>query len=129
MGLLSKAAAILNSASARAVSISQQTESGAAGIWALIDNFQKNNLSFYCIVLQTPPGNTVENIIRTAAIMTSHFGSVRVLPDGNCLVLVPGGLDGKLIAHRFSKSMKTKVLSLFSAKSAAGAFEALRTHL
>ncbi|MDR1575818.1 MAG: hypothetical protein LBS37_07420 [Treponema sp.] len=125
MGLLSKAAAILNSA----VSNPEEASGRAAGIWALIDHFQKNNPSFHCIVLQTPPENAAGNIIRAAAIMTAHFGSARLLPDGNCLVLAPGGLDGKLIAHRLSKSMKIKTLSLFSAESSARAFEALRTHL
>ncbi|MDR2434920.1 MAG: hypothetical protein LBD47_10190 [Treponema sp.] len=126
MGLLSKAAAVLNSA----VSNPGEASDGAAGIWAHIDHFQKSNPSFHCIVLQTPPENGARNIIRTAAIMTAHCGSACLLPDGNCLVLVSGGLDGKLIAHRLSKSMKIKTLSLFSAESSVrGAFEALRTHL
>ncbi|MDR0582924.1 MAG: hypothetical protein LBG57_01040 [Treponema sp.] len=137
MGLLSKAAAILNSAvsiggeasSRRAGPIPDKTETSAAGIWTLIENFQKNNPFFYCIVLETLPKNAARNVIRAAGIMASHFGVVRILPDGNCMVLVPGGLDGKLIAHRLSKSIKAKTLSLFSAESVSGAFEALRAHL
>ncbi|MDR1251153.1 MAG: hypothetical protein LBK62_03200 [Treponema sp.] len=139
MGLLGKATVILNTIVSNPGeefvfaypdgAIPEGIAPGLAGIWSQIDNFQKSNPSFHCIVLETPPGNNGKDIVQTAANMISHFGSVCVLPSDDCLVLIPGDMDRELIACQLSKSMNVTILSLYGAESVGGAFETLSAYL
>ena len=83
-----------------------------------IEDFQKTNPSFHCIVLE----NTGELV--TAGIL-GKTGKSRALPGGNCLVLAPGRIDRDLLAHRLSKSLAAKLLCRCGAGSAEEALEAL----
>jgi hypothetical protein len=119
MGLLSKAAGIAgNVVSNGAV---EPAAPGTGGIAALIEEYHHHTPSFHCLVLAADAADV--------AAMAAHFAAVHALDGGNCLVLFPGDMDGALIAHRLSLSLKTKTLVQFQGDSPAGALAVLAPYL
>jgi hypothetical protein len=98
---------------------------------AIIDAYQKDNPTFLCIVMggAKKSGALSAGINKITAGMVSYFGSVHPLPRGACLVLIPGDMDGELVAHRLEKSMETKAACCFRAESSAQALKLLKPYL
>ena len=96
----------------------------SAGIQSLIDRFCLKNLLFHCVLLR-PESGEKGALLEIAAMSGSHGIEYSCLPNGNCLILLPGGLDIDLFSHRFSKSSGSAVLLQFSADSPSLAFEKL----
>jgi hypothetical protein len=92
------------------------------GVQTLITDFHHKNPVFHCIVLQ---GGAVKDI---PAMIASHGAVCIDLPDKKCLVLLPGGLDKELFAHRLSKSTASTVLSQSSANLSSLAIETLHPY-
>jgi len=91
-------------------------------IQAAIVDFHQLNPSFHCIVLQ--------GAAQDVNAMVGSYGVVcALLPDGNSLILLPGGLDIELFAHRLSKSTGLPELSQFSSNSPSFAIEKLKPSL
>jgi len=121
MGLLGKAKAksdyvpVENTASVdiRAFSIDVQ---------ALIDRFHMKNSLFHCVLLHSESGE--KRGFLEIADMAGEYGiECACLPNGNCLILMPGGFDIDLFSHRFSKSSGSTVISQFSADSPSLAYK------
>lgn len=85
-------------------------------IHALIADFYQKNPFFHCIALQG--GRNFDDMI-------SCHGAACVNLGDSTLILLPGGLDRELFAHRLSQSAGLAVLSQFSADSASSAIETL----
>ena len=119
MGLLGKANAksdvVENSASVdiRAFSIDVQ---------ALIDRFHLKNSLFHCVLMRPESGNR-NDFLEIAGMADSYGIECACLPNGNCLILMPGTLDIDLFSHRFSESSGSKVISQFSADSPSLAYK------
>jgi hypothetical protein len=92
------------------------------GVQTLITDFHRKNPLFHCIVLQ---GGAVKDI---PAMIASHGAVCIDLPGEKCLVLLPGGLDMELFAHRLSKSTASTVLSQSSANLSSLAIETLNPY-
>ena len=134
MGLLNRAAAKKKvNAQAGAVSQVAARESAARqsaaprdtvpqSVQTIIVDFHRKNPLFHCIVLQA-------NGRDIAALMTGHGAVCLALPGGKCLVLLPGGLDAELFAHRLSQSTGSKILFQTSAHEPSLAFNKLRPYL
>jgi hypothetical protein len=116
MGLLGKAIAIndANFAGRNAV----DTGAASGGLRSLVVNFHHKNPLFHGIIFKgaSPDIN---------AMLAGHGAVCSNLPGGNCLALLPGGLDRELFAHCLSHSTRLAILSQFSANSVSPAFEAL----
>jgi hypothetical protein len=121
MGLLGKAIARNNTTSAESASFGGDVSGG--GVQTLITDFHQKNPLFHCIVLQ---GGAVKDI---PAMIASHGAVCIDLPGDKCLVLLPGGLDMELFAHRLSKSTASTVLSQSSANLSSLAIETLNPYL
>jgi hypothetical protein len=111
MGLLGKAAAIHNANFAGVNAVSGELR-------VFIANFHRKNPLFHGIVFNgaSPDINSM---------LAGHGAAYSDLPGGYCLVLLSGGLDRELFAHRLSHSTGLTVLSQFSANSVSPALEAL----
>lgn len=126
MGLLQKAAD-------KNGSEPEKNKRGTAGagpenIEEAIRNFHNTHLAFQGIVLEIPPedrGETQEAFCEKVSWMLSAFGMAFPLSPKNVLVLIPDDLDRDLLAHRFSKSLNTPVLSCFQANDSGKALELL----
>ena len=121
MGLLCKAVSVGNSGF--------PGKGAASGeIKAAVEQFQSEYPLFHCIVFnlgEDDPCGFQKKIDGIAGMATSH-GSVSIcLHGGNCLVLLPGGLDRELFSHRLSKSSGSTVVFQCSMNSAPLALEAL----
>jgi hypothetical protein len=115
MGLLGKAIA-WNEDSAGADVVSGDLPS-------IVADFNRKNPLFHCILLQ---GAVVSEITD----MVASYGAACVgIPDEKCLVLLPGGLDMELFAHRLSGSTGSTVLLQTSVPSASIAMDMLSSHL
>jgi hypothetical protein len=115
MGLLDKAIA-WNEGSAGADVVSGDLQS-------VIADFNRKNPLFHCILLQ---GAAVPE----TADMVASYGAVCVgIADTQCLVLLPGGLDMELFAHRLSGSTGSTVLLQTSVPSASIALDMLGSHI
>lgn len=102
---------------------------GVSEISALIDMYQKQKMSFHCIILHSSAACET-SLAEAITGMIAHHGSVcGQLPGGNCLVLIPGSLDMELFSHRLSKSANATVIFQFSADSSAVALEAIKPYL
>jgi len=108
MGLLDKAIAINNVG----------TSAASGGIKALIVDYHRKNPLFHGIIFS----GISQDI---DAMLDGHGAAYSDLPGGNCLALLPDGLDRELFAHLLSHSSGLPVLSQFSANSVSSAFEAL----
>ncbi|MDR0456715.1 MAG: hypothetical protein LBH20_08555 [Treponema sp.] len=115
MGLLGKAIAINN---ANFAGTSDLVGGLADDLQALVVDFHRKNSLFHGIVFSgvSPDIN---------GMLDGHGAVCSDLPGGNCLALLPGGLDRELFAHLLSHSSGLPVLSQFSAHSVSPAFEAL----
>jgi hypothetical protein len=81
------------------------------------------------IVLEAPGGLGSEEFSAQVNRIVSAFGTASALPSRRCLVLFPGAIDRELLAHRLSKSLKTLVLSVFTADNAQAAPDIIRPYL
>jgi len=124
MGLLGKANAKSGTDS---LNVNPAPVKGAVSIdiQDIIRTFHQNNPLFHCLLLK-PDSNDKSDFLEIAAMSAPHGVECVFLPNGNCLVLLPGSLDIDLFAHRFSKSTGSTVLSRFSADSVSVAVEKLR---
>jgi len=118
MGLLGKAIAINNANLAGTDTVGIDTASGELNV--LVTDFHRKNPLFHGIVFNGASPDI-------DSMLTGHGAVCSDLPGGNCLALLPGGLDRELFAHRLSHSSGLAVLSQFSANSVSPALEALRT--
>jgi hypothetical protein len=92
-------------------------------IQSIIADFHRKNASFHCILLQRASAAEVSPMI-------ASYGAVCTEVSGTqCLVLLPGGLDRELFAHRLSGSTDSTLLLQASAHSPSGALELLSPHL
>jgi hypothetical protein len=85
-------------------------------IQALIDRFHLKNPLFHCVLLKTESGEK-SDYLEIANIAGAYGIECAYLPNGNCLILLPGNLDMELFSHRFAKSTGSTVISQFSADS------------
>jgi hypothetical protein len=83
-----------------------------------IQEFHKNHGSFQGIVLQFSDDKKLSR-------MVSNFGVAFLLSPENSLVLIPGGMDRELLAHRLSKSLEAPVLYQFQAGEPGEALDLL----
>jgi hypothetical protein len=131
--ILSEIQAVLIPPSGAAPAKAKETSSSAEenDTGAIIDAYQKDNPTFQCIVMGGAKKNGAlsAGINKLAAGMVSYFGSVHPLPRGACLILIPGDMDGEMVAHRLEKSMKTKAACSFAAESSAQALKLLKPYL
>jgi hypothetical protein len=95
---------------------------GAVNINSLINNFAGSNPLFHCIVFQ---GNAGE----ISVLLSGHRAVCAHLSGEKCLVLLAGGLDRELFAHRLSRSAQSTVLFQSGANSASLAIEILAPYL
>ena len=98
-------------------------------IQTIIVDFHRKNPLFHCIVLQSGCGNEQSFSPDIAGRVAGHGAVCPELPGGKCLVLLPGGLDMELFAHRLSKSTGSAVLFQLSAHESAIALEKLSPYL
>jgi hypothetical protein len=92
-----------------------QKQSGTADE---IRQYHSSHASFQGIILEIPQGEngeTAADFSEKVFRMISAFGSVSSLPAGNCMALFPETIDRELLAHRLSKSLKTRMLYHFQA--------------
>jgi hypothetical protein len=113
MGLLGKANA--------------KSDTDSLDIQSFIGGFHQKNPLFHCLLLG--PGNGGSRDLQEIAAMSGCGIEYACLPDGNCLVLLPGGLDIGLFSHRFSKSSGSAVILQFSADSVSSAIEQLESNI
>jgi hypothetical protein len=138
MGLLGKANA---KSVADSPNVNSAPVKGAVSIdiQDIIRTFHQNNPLFHCLLLRpendgAASGGIINDgvngdkndFLEIAAMSAPHGVECVFLPDGNCLVLLPGNLDIDLFSHRFSKSTGSTLLSQFSADSPSLAFEQLK---
>ena len=121
MGLLRKAASVGDS--------DLPGRSAASGeIKAAVEQFQSVYPLFHCVVFNLGGNNPqgFQKKINSIADMAASHGSVCIgIRGGNCLTLLPGGLDRDLFSHRLSKSSGSTVVFQCSMNSAPPALEAL----
>jgi len=90
-----------------------------------IAQFHSTHLDFNCIVLENPCAageseySSVEkdDFCEKVSVMIGKMGTVVPLPSGHPLILFPIVVDRELIAHRLSKTLKTKLLLSFEANN------------
>jgi thymidine phosphorylase len=81
------------------------------------------------IVLELPGGLRAEEFSLRVNHMVSALGAAVALPSRHSLVLFSGTIDQELLAHRLSKSLKTKALSVFTADNAQAVPDIIRPYL
>jgi hypothetical protein len=121
MGLLGKANAKSGNNTVENAS-SVDIRAFSIDVQALIDRFHLKNPLFHCLLMGSESGKR-RDFQEIAGMAGSHGIECACLPNGNCLVLLPDGLDIELFSHRFSKSSGLTVISQFSADSPSLAFE------
>jgi hypothetical protein len=109
MGLLSKA-------------ISRNNAAASKNIQAVVADFYDKNMAFHCIVLQGKSQDIVD-------MVADHGAACADLSGGNCLVLLPGGLDMELFSHRLFNSTGLAVQCQFNANMPSVALEKLNPYL
>ena len=114
MGLLGKA-------KAKSHTCSPDENSASVDIQALINGFHEKNPLFHCVVLRPGSGEEHGFSEMSGALGIECF----CLPNRDCLLLLPGGLDMELYSHRFSNSSGSTVILQFTSDSPAFAFEQL----
>jgi hypothetical protein len=99
---------------------------------AVIVRYQEANPSFSCVVFdspENPDGAEKDGFYQKIAQMTRLFGAASALPNGRSMVLLPAALDGDLIAHQLSSSLKTKILAVVSADNPDKALSEIKPYL
>ncbi|MDR0495912.1 MAG: hypothetical protein LBG95_09845 [Treponema sp.] len=114
MGLLERAIACNNTRLAGTNEVAKAN--------ALINDFASCNPLFHCIVFLGNNGDIT-------TMMAGHHAVCARLHGEKCLVLLAGGLDRELFAHRLSLSARSDVLFQCSANSASLAIEILDPYL
>ena len=126
MGLLGKANA---KSDANEDAVSVDIRAFSIDIQALIDRFHLKNPLFHCILLRPESGGEPSvrkrDFLEIADMAGFHGIECALLPNGNCLILLPSALDIDLFSHRLSKSSGSTVITQFSADSPSFAFEQL----
>jgi len=80
-----------------------------------ITQFHQMHLDFNCIVLENPAGNP--NFCDKVSSMLDTIGTIIPLTHDRPLILFPIVMDRELIAHRLSRTLKTKILLSFAASN------------
>jgi len=91
-------------------------------IQAMIDRFHLKNPLFHCVLLR-PENGDKSGFLEIAGMAGAYGIECSCLPNGNCLILMPGTLDMDLFTHRFSESSGSTVISQFSADSPSLAYK------
>jgi hypothetical protein len=121
MGLLGKANAKSDNVPVENA-VSVDIRAFSIDIQALVDRFHMKNPLFHCVLLKSESGEK-RNFMEIADMAGAYGIECAYLPNGNCLILMPGGLDIDLFSHRFSKSSGLTVFSQFSADSPSLAYK------
>ena len=119
MGLLGKANAKSDSVPAED---SVDIRAFSIDIQALIDRFHLKNHLFHCVLLRPENGDR-KGFMEIAGMAGTYGIECSCLPNGNCLMLLPGTLDIELFSHRFAKSSGSTIISQFSADSSSLAYK------
>ncbi|MCL2763205.1 MAG: hypothetical protein FWD36_08400 [Treponema sp.] len=101
----------------------------AESIQAVIIDFHCKNPLFHCIVLQSSGGNEQTFLQDITGRIAGHGAVCAELSGGKCLVLLPGGLDMELFAHRLSKSTVSAVMFQLSAYESSVVLAQLKPYL
>ncbi|MDR2742637.1 MAG: hypothetical protein LBB98_10870 [Treponema sp.] len=131
MGLLSKAITAhppVASAQASAVTYPKQP-AGEKAVLNALWNYWRQNPSFQGIVLELPksPGKAeFEAFFTAAASLAASIGRTIPLPSKNILILFSKVRDRELLTHRLVKSLRTRALAGFEAKSPGEAFSMIQ---
>ena len=80
-----------------------------------IAQFHQMHLDFNCVVLENPSGKP--DFCEKISSMIDTLGTIVPLAYNCPLILFPIVIDRELIAHRLSKTLKTKVLLSFAASN------------
>jgi hypothetical protein len=123
MGLLGKANAKSDNVPEENL-VSVDIRAFSIDIHALIDRFHLKNPLFYCVLLRSESGGK-RDFLEIADMAGFHGIECALLPNGNCLILLPASLDIELFSHRLSKSSGSTIITQFSADSPSFAFEQL----
>jgi hypothetical protein len=134
MGLLSRAVTAHSpAASVRVFSGARPGHPGGEkAVLNALQNYWRLNPSFQGIVLEGPktPGEAeFELFFDAAASMASSVGRAVPLPSKNILILFPQAPDRELLTHRLVKSLRTRALASFEAKSPGEAFSRIQSCL
>jgi len=128
MGLLGKANAKSDNVPEENL-VSVDIRAFSIDIHALIDRFHLKNPLFYCVLLRSESGGEPSvrkrDFLEIADMAGFHGIECALLPNGNCLILLPASLDIELFSHRLSKSSGSTIITQFSADSPSFAFEQL----
>jgi hypothetical protein len=95
----------------------------SGSLHSLIADFHRKNPLFHCILLQGAAVSEITDMVASYGVVCTGIS------DDICLVLLPGGLDMELFAHRLSGSTGSTVLLQSSAHSASLAVEMLSPHI
>jgi hypothetical protein len=102
-------------------------KSAEHGVKVIVSNFCMANPSFHCIVLmRMGRGGVLSG--KVTGMASCHGAVCKDLPDGDCLVLLPGGLDAELFSHRIARSTGSAVAFQLSADSPSPALDALHSY-
>ena len=85
-----------------------------------ISEYHKIHEEFGCILLENPHSENEEEkngFCKKISKILDMTGTVLALENTRPLILLPRLLDRELIAHRLSKSLNTKIMSVFEADS------------
>jgi hypothetical protein len=103
-------------------------ESGAE-IKARIIRYGREHGRISGIVFGNPEAAGEAHWEEQIAMMTSPFALTIGLSSGGCLILFPSSMDGGLVAHRVSRSLKIEALCVSEAKDPEGIYEALKPYM
>jgi len=93
-----------------------------------ISRYNKMYAAFNCIILEIPGADEDRvTFLQKVTEVVGVTGTVLPLPSGRPLILLPGLMDGELIAHRLSKTLNTRPLLSFNAGSPESVLEQLHS--
>jgi hypothetical protein len=100
------------------------------GVTSGIKKYHGSHAAFQGIVVEmTDEYSDSADFAPVLSTITASLGEVLPLPSRFCLVLVPGETDRELLAHRLSKSLKTRTPFQFRADSPDKALKLLHAYL
>ena len=114
MGLLSKVSARKLMESGRNGPASGTVNKKNDSLESRIAHFHRIYNVLNCILFEN---NGEKNFCHTLQDIVYKTGTVIPLSSGNLLILLRGAVDRELIAHRLSRSLKTRLLLSFEAKN------------
>jgi len=109
--------------------LSGENDSSGPALEEEIIHYHKTHPAFYGILLETPPEwpgyrNWTKHILERV----ESIGTALPVNRRRSLVLLPGDMDGGLIAHRLVKSLPAKLLRTFEAETPGQALSILTSY-